>query len=261
MIRTSTELLVPLSFGADHRRCCVRRFRARTGPPAAPAAGTHCRSSAAAAAAGAQPAPPPPPALPDVAFGPTTPSDAPKKLPKVTIKTPIAEQVIAADKAKDFEVKIGVKDWETAARLARTCTSSSTTSPTSRCCDPKVPVKLSELAAEDEAIAEGEHLLVAFPSRTNHESVKGQGAIAVGPLLGRQKGQVGVEAQGADAHVQPPQGHVQRRRRPTTCSSTGTSSTPSWAKASTASRPTLSGPGIDRRSHAEDHRVEAVRAR
>src|SRR5438477_8992950 len=54
------------------------------------------------------PPPPPPaetkpekPAMPDIAFGPATPSDQPKKMPKVTIKSPAAEQSVAADKAKD----------------------------------------------------------------------------------------------------------------------------------------------------------------
>jgi len=61
------------------------------------------------------PEPPPPekPALPDVAFGPATPSDAPKKPPKVAIKAPTPEQSVAADKAKDFEVKLDVKEWPT----------------------------------------------------------------------------------------------------------------------------------------------------
>ncbi|MET0592025.1 MAG: hypothetical protein ABW133_04950, partial [Polyangiaceae bacterium] len=68
-------------------------------------------------AAEAPPPPPPPaaeppapekPSLPDVAFGPTTPSDAPKKTPKVTLKTPTAEQAIAADKSKDFEINLEV---------------------------------------------------------------------------------------------------------------------------------------------------------
>jgi hypothetical protein len=40
-------------------------------------------------------------------------------------------------------------------------------------------MKLGDLVAAGDSVAEGEHLLVAFPSRHNHESVKGQGALAM----------------------------------------------------------------------------------
>ncbi|HMJ54256.1 MAG TPA: hypothetical protein VK540_19380 [Polyangiaceae bacterium] len=125
------------------------------------------------------PEPPPPekPTLPDVAFGPATPSDAPKKAPKVTIKSPTAEQTVAADKAKDFEVKLDVKDWatETGGPHVHLILDNKPYKPIY---DPKPGIKLSELLGGD-SIAEGEHLLVAFPSRMNHESVKAQGALAM----------------------------------------------------------------------------------
>src|SRR5262245_21252668 len=59
------------------------------------------------------PAPPPEtkpkkPAMPDIAFEAATPSDNPKKMPKMTIKSPTAEQSVAPDKTKDFEIKIDV---------------------------------------------------------------------------------------------------------------------------------------------------------
>jgi hypothetical protein len=133
------------------------------------------------------PPPPPPPApeppapekptLPDVAFGPATPSDAPKKAPKVTIKTPTPEQAIAADKAKDFEVKLDVKEWPTELGGPHVHLILDN-KPYKPIYDPKTPAKLSELLGGD-APAEGEHLLVAFPSRMNHESVKAQGALAM----------------------------------------------------------------------------------
>jgi hypothetical protein len=44
--------------------------------------------------------------------------------------------------------------------------------------DPKLPVKLSELMGGD-PINEGEHILVAFPSRANHESVKTKDAMMI----------------------------------------------------------------------------------
>src|SRR5215471_5984497 len=124
--------------------------------------------------------PPPPekPSLPDVAFGPTTPSDQPKKMPKVTIKAPTAEQSIAADKAKDFEVKLDVKDWETQVGGPHVHLILDN-KPYKPVYDPKAPVKLGDLVGGGDSLAEGEHLMVAFPSRMNHESVKGQGALAM----------------------------------------------------------------------------------
>ena len=128
------------------------------------------------------PATPPPaaekPALPDVAFGPATPSDTPKKLPKVTIKSPTAEQSIAADKAKDFDVKIDVKDWETQTGGPHVHLILDN-KPYKPVYDAKGSVKLGDLVPAGDSIAEGEHLIVAFPSRMNHESVKGQGALAM----------------------------------------------------------------------------------
>ena len=126
------------------------------------------------------PEPPPPekPTLPDVAFGPATPSDTPKKTPKVTIKSPTPEQSVAADKAKDFEVKLDVKDWPTELGGPHVHLILDN-KPYKAIYDPKVPVKLSELVPGGDSIPEGEHLLVAFPSRMNHESVKAQGALAM----------------------------------------------------------------------------------
>jgi hypothetical protein len=111
-----------------------------------------------------------------VAFGPATPSDAPKKPPKVAIKTPTSEQAIAADKAKDFEVKLDVKEWPTELGGPHVHLILDN-KPYKPIYDPKVGTKLSDLTGGD-AIAEGEHLLVAFPSRMNHESVK-PGALAM----------------------------------------------------------------------------------
>jgi hypothetical protein len=125
-------------------------------------------------------APPPAadkPALPEVAFGPQTASDQPKKLPKVTISAPTAEQSIAKEKAKDFDVKLNVKDWETAPGSSHVHLILDN-KPYKPIYDPKKPVKLSELVPAGEELAEGEHLLVAFPSRMNHESVKAPGALA-----------------------------------------------------------------------------------
>jgi hypothetical protein len=114
------------------------------------------------------------PALPDVAFGPTTASDAPKKMPKVTFKAPAPDQAIPAAKAADFEVKLNVKDWDVAPGGGHVHLILDN-KPYHAMWDTKEAIKLSKLS---DTIAEGEHLLVAFPSRHNHESVKGQGALA-----------------------------------------------------------------------------------
>jgi hypothetical protein len=124
------------------------------------------------------PAPPPAPALPDVAFGPTTASDLPKKMPKVAIASPTSEQAVAADKAGDLPVKVTIKDWETQPGGPHVHLILDN-KPYKPIFDPKAAVKLSDLVGPGEAIAEGEHLLVAFPSRMNHESVKAPGALAM----------------------------------------------------------------------------------
>jgi hypothetical protein len=146
--------------------------------------------------------PPPPPAaapvapaaqLPEIGFGPTTGSDAPKKAPKVAIAAPKAEQAIPADKAKDFEIKITVKDWETEERGPHIHVILDN-NPYTRVNDPKAPLKLSDLIGANETISEGEHVLAAFPSRMNHESVKAQGAIAISHFWVGKKGKTTFKA-------------------------------------------------------------------
>jgi hypothetical protein len=146
---------------------------------------------------------PPPPAvaapaapaasLPEVGFGPATPSDAPKKAPKVTIAAPKADQVVAADKAKDFQVKVNVKEWETQERgpHVHVLLDNNAYRPVY---DLKAPIKLSDLIGPSDTLAEGEHVLVAFPSRMNHESVKAPGAIAITRFWIGKKGQSAMKA-------------------------------------------------------------------
>jgi hypothetical protein len=156
-------------------------------PPAPPAATTPPPPAAPAPATAAQQT------LPEVGFGPATASDAPKKAPKVTIAAPKAEQVIAADKAKDFEVKIAVKEWETKEGGPHIHVILDN-GPYKRVDDPKAPIKLSELVGPSDTIAEGEHVLAAFPSRMNHESVKAPGAIAITHFWVGKKGQAAFKA-------------------------------------------------------------------
>jgi hypothetical protein len=135
-----------------------------------------------ASAAAPTPAPPPPTLTegtpsPD----PTTPT------PTVKITAPTKDQVLKADKAADTEVKLDVKNWQTA-------TGSShihlilDNKPYKPIYDPKKVIKLSDLLAGG-ALDEGQHVLVAFPSRANHESVKTKGALFVTEFWVGKKGQ------------------------------------------------------------------------
>lgn len=143
-------------------------------------------ASAAPPAPPAMPEPPapaaPPPApvtsMPDVSFGPGVPSDNPKKAPRVSILAPARDASIAPDKVKDAEVKLSVTGWDTQKDGPHVHLILDN-HPYKRIDDPKVPVKIGDLVGPNEAIAEGEHILVAFPSRMNHESVKMPGALAV----------------------------------------------------------------------------------
>lgn len=141
-------------------------------PPAPPATTT--------AGAAKPPAPPitlsPGAASPD----PTAPT------PTVKLAAPTKDQVIPADKAGDFAVKLDVKNWQTATGSSHVHLILDN-KPYKPIYDTKAPVKLSELAA-GEALAEGLHVLVAFPSRANHESVKTKDALTVVPFWVGKKG-------------------------------------------------------------------------
>lgn len=120
----------------------------------------------------------PKPAAPPVTLTPGAASPDPAApLPTVAITAPAKEQVIPNDKAADFSVKLDVKNWQTAQGSSHVHLILDN-KPYKPIYDTKQPVKLSELTG-GEAIAEGQHVLVAFPSRANHESVKTKGAFTV----------------------------------------------------------------------------------
>ncbi len=154
-------------------------------PPAAPVASTP-------PPAATQEAPPEKPPAPPITLtaGAASPDPAPP-LPTAHITSPTKGQVIAADKANDFAIKLDVKNWQTA-------TGSSHVhlildhKPYKPIYDPKAPVKLSDLTG-GEQLAEGQHVLVAFPSRANHESVKTKGAISVVEFYVGKKGPATVD--------------------------------------------------------------------
>ena len=148
------------------------------------------------------PPPPPPPAAASstpVATTPptaTTPPKAPAPpititpgaaspdpaapTPTVKVTAPTRDQVIDAAKANDFAVKLDVKNWQTA-KGSNHVHLILDNKPYKAIYDTKEGVRLNELAA-GEALAEGMHVLVAFPSRANHESVKTKDAFTVVPF-------------------------------------------------------------------------------
>ena len=79
------------------------------------------------------------------------------------IVAPAKEQVIPAAAAGDFQVKLDVKNWKIAPRDAHVHLILDA-KPYKPIFDPKAPVKLSDLTGGD-PLAEGQHILVAFPSR------------------------------------------------------------------------------------------------
>jgi hypothetical protein len=130
--------------------------------------------------------PPPPPAVPVQLVQGTASPDPAAPLPTVKIVAPAREEVIPAAKAADFLVKLDVKNWQTAMGLSHVHLILDD-KPYKPIYDTKAPVKLSELPGGD-ALTEGQHILVAFPSRPNHESVKTAGALAITEFWVGKKG-------------------------------------------------------------------------
>jgi hypothetical protein len=106
-----------------------------------------------------------------------TASPDPTTLPTVRFLSPSPSQTVAADKVNDFPIKLDVKNWQTA-------TGSShihlilDNRPYKPVYEPQKPVLLNEILKGD-VLSEGQHVLVAFPSRANHESVKTKGSLVV----------------------------------------------------------------------------------
>lgn len=155
------------------------------------------------------PPPPPPPATaiatppttlpPDagapVATAPVTPPSlipgtaAPDPTPAPTAKfaAPKAGEVIASDKVTDYSIKLDVKNWTTATGDAHVHLILDN-KPYKAIYDPKQPIKMSELTGGG-ALDEGQHVLVAFPSRKTHESVKTKDAMSVLEFFVGKKGE------------------------------------------------------------------------
>jgi hypothetical protein len=120
------------------------------------------------------PAPPEPPKLPPMEVKPADVPAAPDKMPKVTFQAPKANESIKPDKALDYEIKLEVKDWDVAQGQKHVHLILDN-KPYKPIYEPKATVKISDLLGSDKQIAEGQHVLVAFPSRENHVTVKPEG--------------------------------------------------------------------------------------
>lgn len=153
-------------------------------PPPVPATDAATTVSTITPPAPSAPAKPPPPPV-TLTPGAASP-DPPAPLPTVAITAPTKGQVIPSDKAADFSVKLDVKNWQTAVGSSHVHLILDN-KPYKAIYDTKAPVKLSELSG-GQAISDGLHVLVAFPSRANHESVKTKGALAIVPFWVGKKG-------------------------------------------------------------------------
>jgi hypothetical protein len=129
-------------------------------PPAASPAMTGSEPNATAPAAKRQP-----PTLQAHA-----PPDNPKPIPVTVITAPKANESVPAAKAADYEVRLEVKDWpvkEGGPHVHLILDNR----PYKAIYRPKDSVMLKDLT-EGEPLPEGQHVLVAFPSREGHVSVK-----------------------------------------------------------------------------------------
>ncbi len=153
-------------------------------PPPAPMPSASAAPAPSASASASAEAPPP---APPVQLSPGTGSPDPAApTPTVKITAPTKDQVIPTAKAADFEVKLDIKNWKIAPGDQHVHLILDG-HPYKPIFDPKAPVKLSDLTGGD-PLADGQHVMVAFPSRANHESVKTPGALFVTEFWVGKKG-------------------------------------------------------------------------
>ncbi|RYE84835.1 MAG: hypothetical protein EOO75_17645 [Myxococcales bacterium] len=131
------------------------------------------KTSAPVVEAPAPPKEPEPPPAPPVEFVEGTAAADPEKMPTVKFKAPTTAQVISVDKKGDYEVKLDVKDWP-APEGGRHVHLIVDNQPYKRIDDPKQPVKLKDIAPGYELAENQQHFLIAFASRSTHESIKPQ---------------------------------------------------------------------------------------
>lgn len=145
-----------------------------TTPIVASAAPTVSATAAPVEDAGGPPAPSLP--APVLVLGAASPDPAPP-LPTVRFVAPTKGQLVPFARAADFEIKLDVKNWPTAKGSQHVHLILDNT-PYLALYDTRAPIKLSQLPGGS-TLSEGQHVLVAFPSRPNHESLKTPGALVV----------------------------------------------------------------------------------
>ena len=144
-------------------------------------------ASSAEPAVTASAAPTPPPKDPAVVED-MSPSPEPNPLPTVKIVAPATELSIGDPaKAKDYVIRLDVKNWSTAEDGDHVHLILDN-HPYKKIFDLKTPIKMGELLPPGGELAEGLHVLHAFPSRSTHESVKGKGASAMATFWVGKKG-------------------------------------------------------------------------
>src|SRR5262249_19215826 len=94
-------------------------------------------------------------------------------------------------KAKDFEVKLDVKNWKTEVGSQHIHLILDNR-PYMAIYDVKKKVSLGDLVGND-TLSEGQHVIVAFPSRATHESVKTKDALAMLDFFVGKKGDTPVD--------------------------------------------------------------------
>ncbi len=133
----------------------------------------------------------PAPQLPPVELVEGAPAAAPEKAPTVAFRAPAKDQLIAADKVADFEVKLDVKGWDVPAGGNHVHLFLDG-HPYKRLDDTKAPIKIKDIDPSY-TLGEGQHVLAAFPSRSTHESVKPIGKASplavVTFFVGKKKGE------------------------------------------------------------------------
>lgn len=126
------------------------------------------------------------PTAPPVALVPGAAAPDPNPLPTVKINAPTKGQVIAADKGKETEIKLDVKNWATAMQSQHVHLILDNR-PYMPIYDLKKKITLGDVLGAD-PLTEGQHVLVAFPSRPTHESVKSKDALAIVDFFVGKKG-------------------------------------------------------------------------
>jgi hypothetical protein len=107
--------------------------------------------------------------LGEVTITPLAAPPAPERMPKLAFLSPKAGEAVSTDKADAFEVRLEIKDWYVApgdhVHLVLD------NKPYRALEDGRTSIKLGDVFPS-EPLAEGQHVLVAFPARGDHLSVK-----------------------------------------------------------------------------------------